>query len=84
MAGQVDLVRQDVNDPTEVHPPVLLTNFSCVGVSEHGVSDQFAMDLAKALQPAADGTSPVPSIDGLLRDRVQLMLSKNRIKYHRQ
>ena len=36
MAGQVDLVRQDVNDTTEVHPPVpptkLLLRF---GVSEH-------------------------------------------------
>ena len=32
IAGQVDLVRQDVNDTTKVHSPVLLTNSSCVDI----------------------------------------------------
>ena len=75
-AGQMDLVRQDVNVTTEVHPPVPPTNSSCVLVSANiGVSDQLAINLAKALQHAVHGSSPMPSIDGLLRDRVQSMLS---------
>ena len=64
-AGQVELVRQDVNVTTEVHPPVHPTNSSCVLVSANtGVSDQLAMNLAKALQHAVHGSSPMPSIDG--------------------
>ena len=71
-------VCQDVNVTTEVHPPVPLQTL-CVSVSANtGVSGQLAMNLTKALQHAADGSSPMPSIDGLLRTRVQSTLSESR------